>query len=91
MHLRSFLLIDVVLFVVQVRDKCVEAMRMSHPRVRMVFVYRFNSEFHSTFILQVGGSEFQHGPNLSVPMNPSFRVRYFFILAKCVHDKLLVL
>ena len=42
-------------------------MRNSDPRVRIVFVYRFNSNFHSIFTLQVAGCDSQHGPNLVFP------------------------
>ena len=53
-HLRGFLLVEVVLFVDQVCDQLVQSMRNSDPRVRIVFVYRFNSNFHCIFTLQVG-------------------------------------
>ena len=45
LRLRGFLLVVVVLFVDQVRDKLIQAMRNSDPRVRIVFLYRFNSNF----------------------------------------------
>ena len=48
----------VVLFVDQVCDQLVQAMRNSDPRVRIVFVYRFNSNFHYIFTLQVAGCDF---------------------------------
>ena len=52
LHLRGFLLVIVVLLVVpQVRDQLIQAMRNSDPRVRIVFGYRFNSDFHSIFNL----------------------------------------
>ena len=65
----------VAVLVAQVRDQLIQAMRNSDPRVRIVFVYRFNSNFHSIFTLQVAGCDFQYGPNLGVPSNPTFRVR----------------
>ena len=52
LHLRGFLFVVVVLFLNQVRDQLIQAMRNSDPRVRIVFVYRFNSNFHSLFTLQ---------------------------------------
>ena len=52
LHLRGFLLVVVVLLVVaQVRDQLIQATRNSDPRVRIVFVFRFNSNFHSVFTL----------------------------------------
>ena len=84
LHLRGFLLVVVVLVVVQVRDQFVQAMRNSDPGVRIVFVYRLNSNFHSIFTLQVNGCDFQYGSNLGVPLNPSFRFRWFFISWKSV-------
>ena len=52
LHLGGFLLVVVVLLVVaQVRDQLIQAMRNSEPWVRIVFVYRFNSDFHSIFTL----------------------------------------
>ena len=41
-------------------------MRNSDPRVRIVFGYRFNSNFHSIFTLEVTGCDFQYGPNFWV-------------------------
>ena len=56
---RGFLLVVVVLFVVaQVRDQLIQAMRNSDSRVSIVFIYRFNSNFHSIFTLQVSGCDF---------------------------------
>ena len=52
LHLRGFLLVVVVLLVVaQVRDQLIQAMRNSDQRVRIAFVYRFNSNVHSTLTL----------------------------------------
>ena len=48
-------------------------------RVRIVFVYRFNSYFHSILTLQITGCDFQHGSNFDVRPNPNFWVRWFFI------------
>ena len=79
LHLRGFLLVVVVLFVTQVRDQLIQAMRNSDLRVKIFFVYRFNSNFHSIFTLQVAGCDFSHGPDFGVPSNPTFRVRWFFI------------
>ena len=76
LHLGGFLLVVLVLLVVaQVCDQLVQAMRNSDPRVRIVFVYRFNS--HSVFTLQVTGCDFQYGSNFGVPSNPTFRIRWF--------------
>ena len=76
LHLRCFLLVVVVLLVVaQVRDQLIQAMRNSDPRVRIVFVYGLNSDFHSIFTLKAAGCNFQYGSNLGVPSNPTFRVR----------------
>ena len=58
----------------QVCDQFVQAMRNSDPRVRIFFVYRFNSDFHSIFTLKVTGCDFQYGSNFGVPLNPTFRV-----------------
>ena len=66
--LSSYSLVD------QVCDQLVQSMRNSDPRVRIVFVHRFNSNFHSIFTLQVTGCDFQHGSNFGVPSNPTFRV-----------------
>ena len=79
LRFRGLLLVVVVLFVDQVRDQPTQAMRNSDPRVRIVFVYRFNSNFHSIFTLQITGCDFQHGSNIGVPSNPNFRVSWFFI------------
>ena len=69
---RGLLLVVDVLLVDQVCDKFVQAMRKSDPRVRIVFVCRFNSNFHSMLTLQVTGCDFQHGSNFGVPSNPTF-------------------
>ena len=50
-NFRGFLLVVVVLLVVQIRDQLIQAMRNSDPRVRIVFVHRLNSDFHSIFTL----------------------------------------
>ena len=71
---RDFLLNVVVLFVDQIRNKLSQSMRNSDPRLRIVFVYMFNSNFHSIFTLQVVGCDFKHGPNFGVSSNPTFRV-----------------
>ena len=47
-------------------------MRNSDPRVRTVFVYRFNSNFLSTFTLQATGCNFQYGPILVFPLIQPF-------------------
>ena len=76
LHFRGFLLVVVVvLAVAQVRDQLIQAMRNSDPRVRIVFVYRFNCYFHTIFTLKVAGCDFQYGPNFGVPSKPTFRVR----------------
>ena len=75
----NFLLVVVVLFVDQVRDQFIQSMRNSDPRVRIVFVYRFNANFHSLFTLQTTGCNFQYGPNFGIPSNPTFRVSWIFI------------
>ena len=51
LHLRGLLLVVVVPFVAQVCDQLVQAMGNSDPRVRIVFVHRFNSNVHSMFTL----------------------------------------
>ena len=58
LRFRGLLLVVVVLFVDQVCDQLVQSMRNSDPGLRIFFVYRFNSNFHSIFILQVAGSDF---------------------------------
>ena len=55
---QRFLLVVVVIFVAQVRDQLIQAMRNSDPRVRIVFVYRIKSNLHSIFTLQVAGCNF---------------------------------
>ena len=75
----GFLLIVVVLLVDQICDQLVQSMRNSDPRVRIVFVYRFNSNFHSIFTLQITGCDFQHGSNFGVPLNPTFRLSWIFV------------
>ena len=57
LRLRGFLVVFVVLFVDQIRDQLFQSMRNSDPRVRTVIVYRFNSNFHSIFTVQVAGCE----------------------------------
>ena len=80
LHLGGFLLVVVVVHVItQVYNQLVQAMRNSDPRVRIVSVYRFNSNFHSICTLWVAGCDFQYGPNFGVPSNPTCRVRWFFI------------
>ena len=79
LRFRGLVFVVVVLFVDQVCDQLIQSMRNSHPRVRIVFVYRFNSSFHSTFSLQVTGCDFQNGSKFGVPSNPTFRVSWFFI------------
>ena len=50
LHLTDFLLVVVVvLLVAQVRNQLIQSMRHSDPRVRIVFVHRFNSDFPSMF------------------------------------------
>ena len=83
-HLRGFLLVVVVLFVNQVCDQLIQAMRNLDPRVRMVLVQRCSCNFHSIFTLQVTGCDFQHGSNFGIASNPTFRVRWFFISWQCV-------
>ena len=63
LRLRGLLLVVVVLFVYQVSDQLIQSMRNSDARVRIVFVYRINSNFHSIFTLQITGCDFQHGSN----------------------------
>ena len=62
-RLRDLLFVVVVLFVDQVCNQFVQAMRNSEQRVRIVFVHRFNSEFHSVFTLQTTGCDFQYVSN----------------------------
>ena len=45
------LLVVVVLLVDQVCDQFVQALRHSDPRMRIVFVHRLNSDFHSIIYL----------------------------------------
>ena len=91
LRLRSLLLVVVVLFVDQVRDQLIQTMRNSDPRVRIVFVYRFNCNFHSMFTLQVAGCDFQHGSNLVFPRIQPFGSEFFHLFAMCTHDKPLIL
>ena len=92
LHLRGFLLVVVVFFVDQVCDQLVQSMRNSDPRVRIVFVHRFNSDFHSIFTLKVTGCDFQYGSNFGVPVESNLSGQLIFhLLAKCTHDIALVL
>ena len=54
-------------------------MRNSDPWVRIVFVHRLNSDFHSIFTLLATGLNFQNGPNFGVPSDPTFWFRWIFI------------
>ena len=65
--------------VAQVRDQLIQAMRNYDSRVRMVLIYRLNYFFQSICTLQATGCNFQYGSILSVPSNPTFRFRCFFI------------
>ena len=58
LRFRGLLLVVVVLSVDQVCDQLVQSMKNSDPRVRIVFVDRFNSNHHSIITLQVTGSDF---------------------------------
>ena len=82
LHIRGFLHVVVVLLVDQVCDQLVRWMIKSDQRVRIVFVYRLNSDFHSVFTLQTTGCDFQYGSNFDVLLNPTFRVKYFSYLGK---------
>ena len=64
----GLLLVVVVLPVDQVCDQFVQAMRNSDPRVRNVFVNRFNSDFHSMFTLPVTGCDFRCGSTFGVSL-----------------------
>ena len=92
LHLSGFLLVVVFLLVVaQVRDQFF-AMRNSDPRVRTVFVYRFNSCFHSIFTLWAAGCDFQHGPNFGVFFGSILLVVMIHLpLEECIHDRPLIL
>ena len=61
----SLMLVVVVLLVDQVFDQLVQSMRNSDPRVKIVFVHRLNSNFHSIFTVQLTGCDFQHGSFIS--------------------------
>ena len=76
---RGLMFVVDVLPVDQVCDQFVQATRISDPRVRIVFVNRFNSNFHSMFTLWVTGCDFQHGSTFGVHSNPTFRVSWFVI------------
>ena len=76
----------------QVCDQLVQSMRNSDSRVRIVFVYRFNADFHSIFTLQVTGCDFPHGSNFGVPANPTFSGQLIFhLLVKKTLDMSLAL
>ena len=47
-------------------------MRNSDPRVSIVSVQRPNSDLNSIFTVQITGCNFYYGPNLCVPLDPSF-------------------
>ena len=79
LHLRGLLLVVVVLCLDRVRDQFVQSVRNSDPRLRIVFVYRLNSNLYSIFTLQISGCDFQHGSNCGIPLNPTFRLSWFFI------------
>ena len=76
------LVVVVLLFLAKVRDQLIQAMRNSDPRVRIVFVYRFNSDFHSIFTSQVAGWDFQNGPILVFPLIQPFGSDDFSSLRK---------
>ena len=78
LHLRGFLFDVVVLLVAQIRDQLIHAMRNSDPRVRIVFVYKCKSNFHSILTLYATGCDFQFGPNFGVPSNPTFLALIIF-------------
>ena len=56
----------------QVRDQLFQAMRNSDSRVRIVFVHRFHSDFHSMLPCKL---YFQNGSNFGIPSNPTFQIR----------------
>ena len=47
-------------------------MRNYDPGVSIVSVHGPNSDLNSIFTVQVTGCNFQYGPNLGVPLDPSF-------------------
>ena len=57
-----------LLVVDQVCDQFVEAMRNSDPRVRIVFIHRFDSNFHSMFTLHVTASAQKWKDNFPPPL-----------------------
>ena len=57
----------------QVRDQLFQAMRNSDSRVRIVFVHRFHSDFHSTFTLQITVVTSKTGPILVFPRIQPFK------------------
>ena len=67
-------------------------MRNSDPRVRIVVVHSFNSNFHTIFALQVTGCDFQRGANFwcSLESNLSGQL-IFHLLVKYTHDMSLAL
>ena len=81
-----------LLFIDQIRDQLIQSMRSSDPRGRIVFVHRFNSDFHSVFTFQIAGCDFKHGPILVFPqIQPFGSVDFFISWQRCVHDMSLVL
>ena len=42
------------------------------PGVRIVSVQRHNSDLNAVFTMQITGCNFLYGPNIGVPLNPSF-------------------
>ena len=66
----------------QVCDQIVQANRNSDPRVRIMFVHRFNSDFHSMFTLYVTGCDFQYGSNFwcSLESNLSGQLIYRLVV-----------
>ena len=64
--------------------KPIWSMRNSDPGVSIVSVHGPNSDLNSTFTMQVTGCNFQYGPNLGVPLDPSFWLWCFVFSWKSV-------
>ena len=73
-------------------DQLIQAMRNYDPRVRIVFVYKFNSNFHSKFTLYVAGCDFPIRAQFWCSLESDLSGQMIFhLLVKYAHDVSLAL
>ena len=88
LHLLGFQLAVVPLFVVQVCEQLIQAMRNSAPRERMVLFQRLNSDFHSIFNLVGNWLQLPIWVQSQCSPESNLLVQIFLhLLAVCTHDK----